>query len=133
MNKSIDQAEFERRKAEHYAKKKLLKAEPIASSSRLIGCPLWWLKAVLPVVHGPRQLAVALFLYRLRCHSSKSDCAGDQCPTIGGARNRSPHQVSNDQTPGARRVDRRATPQQKDGENYLRTGTQNLKPGVGQN
>jgi CRP-like cAMP-binding protein len=73
MNKSIDQAEFERRKAEHYAKKKLLKAEPIASSSRLIGCPLWWLKAVLPVVHGPRQLAVALFLYRLRViHRSRT-------------------------------------------------------------
>ena len=39
---------------------------PAVSSSRHIGCPMWWLKAVLPVVHGKNEVAVALFLYRLR-------------------------------------------------------------------
>jgi hypothetical protein len=35
-------------------------------ASRLIGCPLWWLKAMLPVVHSANELAVALYLYRQR-------------------------------------------------------------------
>jgi hypothetical protein len=36
------------------------------TAGRHIGCPVWWLKAVLPVVYGKNELAVALFLYRLR-------------------------------------------------------------------
>lgn len=31
-----------------------------------IGCPLAWLRDVFPVVHGKNELAVALYLYRLR-------------------------------------------------------------------
>jgi hypothetical protein len=33
---------------------------------RHIGCPLWWFKAVLPVVQSKGELAVALALWRLR-------------------------------------------------------------------
>jgi hypothetical protein len=31
-----------------------------------IGCPLLWFKLVFPLVHGKNELAVALWLYRLR-------------------------------------------------------------------
>jgi hypothetical protein len=34
--------------------------------SRHIGCPLSWFRLVLPVVHGKNELAVALYIYRLR-------------------------------------------------------------------
>ena len=37
-----------------------------ALSSRHIGCPLAWFRRVFPVVRGKRELAVALYLYRLR-------------------------------------------------------------------
>jgi hypothetical protein len=33
---------------------------------RHIGCPLWWFKAVLPVVQSKNELVVALALWRLR-------------------------------------------------------------------
>jgi hypothetical protein len=33
---------------------------------RLIGCPLWWFRQVFPTVHGKNELAVALYIYRLR-------------------------------------------------------------------
>jgi hypothetical protein len=47
---------------------------PVAEdTSRHIGCPLWWLKAVLPVMCGKNELVVALFLYRLRSiHRSRT-------------------------------------------------------------
>jgi hypothetical protein len=35
-------------------------------SSRHIGCPLWWFKLVFPIVRGKNELAVALYIYRLR-------------------------------------------------------------------
>jgi hypothetical protein len=35
-------------------------------SARHIGCPLWWFRLIFPVVHGKNELAVALYLYRLR-------------------------------------------------------------------
>jgi hypothetical protein len=31
-----------------------------------IGCPLWWFVAIFPVVHSKKELAVALYIYRLR-------------------------------------------------------------------
>ena len=33
---------------------------------RHIGCPLWWFRLVFPVVRGKNELAVALYIYRLR-------------------------------------------------------------------
>jgi hypothetical protein len=36
------------------------------NASRHIGCPLSWFKRVFPVVRGKNELAVALYLYRLR-------------------------------------------------------------------
>jgi hypothetical protein len=35
-------------------------------SSRHIGCPLWWFRLVFPIVRGKNELAVALYIYRLR-------------------------------------------------------------------
>ena len=37
-----------------------------ADPSHHIGCPLWWFKLVFPIVHGKNELAVALYIYRLR-------------------------------------------------------------------
>jgi hypothetical protein len=37
-----------------------------ANALRHIGCPLSWFKRVLPVVRGKNELAVALYIYRLR-------------------------------------------------------------------
>jgi len=34
--------------------------------SRHIGCPLWWFRLVFPIVRGKNELAVALYIYRLR-------------------------------------------------------------------
>jgi hypothetical protein len=42
------------------------KVAPTADMSRHIGCPMWWFKAVYPVVRSKGELAVALFLYRQR-------------------------------------------------------------------
>jgi hypothetical protein len=36
------------------------------NSARHIGCPLSWFVQVFPVVRGKNELAVALYLYRLR-------------------------------------------------------------------
>ena len=35
-------------------------------SKTFIGCPLWWLQSVLPLAQSAEQLAVALYIYRLR-------------------------------------------------------------------
>ena len=35
-------------------------------TSRHIGCPIWWFKLVFPIVRGKNELAVALYIYRLR-------------------------------------------------------------------
>jgi hypothetical protein len=40
--------------------------------SRHIGCPLWWFKLVFPIVHGKNELAVALYIYRLRSVQHRS-------------------------------------------------------------
>jgi hypothetical protein len=37
-----------------------------ASDKRLFGCPVWWLRSVLPVVKGTYQLVVAIYLWRRR-------------------------------------------------------------------
>ena len=37
-----------------------------SGGGRHIGCPLWWFTLVFPVVRGKNELAVALYLYRLR-------------------------------------------------------------------
>jgi hypothetical protein len=41
------------------------RARPI-NSARHIGCPLSWFTLVFPVVRGKNELAVALYIYRLR-------------------------------------------------------------------
>jgi hypothetical protein len=42
-------------------------------TSRHLGCPLWWFRLVFPVVGGKNELAVALYLYRLRIvHHSRT-------------------------------------------------------------
>ena len=38
----------------------------MSDDTRHIGCPLAWFRLVFPVVHGKNELAVALYLYRLR-------------------------------------------------------------------
>jgi hypothetical protein len=35
-------------------------------ADRHIGCPLWWFALVYPAIRGKGELAVALYLYRLR-------------------------------------------------------------------
>jgi hypothetical protein len=37
-----------------------------ADTDRHIGCPLWWFTLVYPAVRGKGELAIALYLYRLR-------------------------------------------------------------------
>jgi hypothetical protein len=39
---------------------------PLTTEDNHIGCPMWWLEAVYPIMHGKAELAVALFLYRRR-------------------------------------------------------------------
>ena len=34
------------------------------SNEHLIGCPIWWLQRVLPVVNSKKQLVVAVYLWR---------------------------------------------------------------------
>jgi hypothetical protein len=41
-------------------------AVPVKKGARHIGCPLSWFNLVFPIVRGKNELAVALFLYRLR-------------------------------------------------------------------
>jgi hypothetical protein len=36
------------------------------ADEHLIGCPIWWLQRVLPVVSSKNQLAVAIYLWRRR-------------------------------------------------------------------
>jgi hypothetical protein len=40
------------------------KTAPTEATARHIGCPLWWFRAVHPVVRGKNELVVAMFLYR---------------------------------------------------------------------
>jgi CRP-like cAMP-binding protein len=40
--------------------------EHSADLARHIGCPLWWFMAVFPAVRSKKELAVALYIYRLR-------------------------------------------------------------------
>jgi hypothetical protein len=35
-------------------------------NERLFGCPMWWLRRVLPVVVSKQQLVVAIYLWRRR-------------------------------------------------------------------
>jgi len=43
----------------------------IEDPSHLIGCPLWWFRAVYPVVCSKAELAVAIYLCRRRITSGK--------------------------------------------------------------
>lgn len=42
------------------------RAARITDGGRHIGCPLWWFTLVFPIVRGKNELAVALYIYRLR-------------------------------------------------------------------
>jgi hypothetical protein len=46
----------------------------VAGDTRYIGCPLWWFKLALSIMpHSSHELAVALYVYRLRIvHHSKT-------------------------------------------------------------
>lgn len=46
--------------------------EPKDQEDRLIGCPMWWLQRVRPVVKSKDQLVVAVYLWRRRII-----CGGD--------------------------------------------------------
>jgi DNA-binding MarR family transcriptional regulator len=37
-----------------------------AQANALFGCPLWWVKAIIPLVHGKGELLVAIYLWRIR-------------------------------------------------------------------
>jgi hypothetical protein len=40
---------------------------------RHIGCPLWWFKLALSIMHGKKEFAVAIYVYRLRMvHRSRT-------------------------------------------------------------
>jgi hypothetical protein len=39
---------------------------PIGDPARHIGCPIWWLHRVLPIVKSKNQLVVAIYLWRRR-------------------------------------------------------------------
>jgi hypothetical protein len=43
----------------------------IEDPSHLIGCPVWWFKAVYPVVCSKAELAIAIYLCRRRITSGK--------------------------------------------------------------
>jgi hypothetical protein len=42
------------------------RAAHATDGGRHIGCPLWWFTLVFPIVRGKNELAVALYIYRLR-------------------------------------------------------------------
>src|SRR5262245_20543178 len=46
----------------------------VAGDTRYIGCPLWWFKLALSIMpHSSHELAVAIYVYRLRLvHHSKT-------------------------------------------------------------
>jgi hypothetical protein len=50
--------------------------EPVRKprTNKLFGCPLWWLKLVLPLVQSKEQLVVAIYLWRRRviCDHAKT-------------------------------------------------------------
>lgn len=50
------------------ARREVLKAkdEDHRSAGNFIGCPIWWLQCVSPVVNSKDQLIVALYLWRRR-------------------------------------------------------------------
>jgi hypothetical protein len=47
------------------------KATKAPPEERFFGCPIWWLRAVLPVVKSKGELVVAMYLFRLR-HVTKN-------------------------------------------------------------
>ena len=49
---------------------------------RHIGCPLSWFKRVLPVVRGKNELAVALYLYRLRTVQHRQTVVVSNAPLL---------------------------------------------------
>jgi hypothetical protein len=48
------------------AKQRRQRREPKDQEDRLIGCPIWWLQRVRPVVKSKDQLVVAVYLWRRR-------------------------------------------------------------------
>jgi hypothetical protein len=50
----------------HSRSRQQRRSNHIDGAARHIGCPLWWFKLVFPIVRGKNELAVALYVYRLR-------------------------------------------------------------------
>src|SRR5262245_36092039 len=45
----------------------------VAGDTRYIGCPLWWFKLAVSITRSGHELAVALYIYRLRIvHRSRT-------------------------------------------------------------
>jgi hypothetical protein len=60
-----------------------------AVKENLIGCPLWWLQCVLPIVKSKQQLVVAIYLWRRRivCGNCKTfDIPNSELKTLGISR-----------------------------------------------
>ena len=55
-------------------------AAPVDYSGRHIGCPVEWFRLVLPVVRGKGELAVALYLYRLRWSNETARVGSERAP-----------------------------------------------------
>jgi hypothetical protein len=53
-----------------------------AGTSRHIGCPLAWFKRVLSVVHGRNELAIALYVYRLRAVQRRRTVVVSNAPLL---------------------------------------------------
>jgi hypothetical protein len=60
-----------------------------APDEHLIGCPIWWLQSVLPVVKSKNQLVVAIYLCRRRvvCGARKTfDVPNNELKSLGISR-----------------------------------------------
>jgi hypothetical protein len=58
-------------------------------NEHLIGCPIWWLQRVLPVVSSKNQLVVAIYLWRRRivCGGRKTfDVPNNELKSLGISR-----------------------------------------------
>ena len=51
---------------EHLPPTRHRRTSTAVADGRHIGCPLWWFTLVFPIVRGKNELAVALYIYRLR-------------------------------------------------------------------
>lgn len=64
---------------------------------RHIGCPVWWLRLVFPIVRGKGELAAALYLFRLRAiRKSKTVSVPNGWLREHGIRRQAKYQMLND-------------------------------------